>query len=41
VEEKFRLNCEHGAWPRERAEQFLAFSKKAFDSRVELAQFRG
>jgi 2-methylcitrate dehydratase PrpD len=40
VEEKFRLNCEHGVWPRERAEQFLAFARQAFDGGVELARFR-
>ena len=40
LEEKFRLNCTHGGWPRERGKQFLGFAKKAFDTGVELAQFR-
>jgi 2-methylcitrate dehydratase PrpD len=40
IEEKFRLNCAHGGWPAQRAEAFLAFAKRAFDSRIDLAPFR-
>ena len=40
LEEKFRLNCLHGGWPQKQAEAFLAFSRKAFDGRIDLAPFR-
>ena len=40
LEGKFRLNCIHGGWPAQRADEFLAFSKHAFDSPIELARFR-
>jgi 2-methylcitrate dehydratase PrpD len=40
IEEKFRLNCAYGGWPAKRADAFLAFAKRAFDSRIELAPFR-
>jgi len=32
LEEKFRLNCEHGGWPVQRAEEFLALTKSIFQS---------
>jgi 2-methylcitrate dehydratase PrpD len=38
IEEKFRLNCAYGGW--KRADQFLAFAKRAFDSRIDLTPFR-
>jgi len=41
IEEKFRLNCAHGGWPAQRADEFLAFARRAFDSRIDLAAFRG
>ena len=41
LEEKFRQNCAYGGWPKPRAEEFIAFSRKAFDSRLDLAPFRG
>jgi len=41
VEEKFRLNCAHGGWPKERAESFLQWAKKAFDHKIDLTNFRG
>jgi 2-methylcitrate dehydratase PrpD len=41
IEEKFRLNCAHGNWPAQRADAFLAFAKRAFDSRIDLSAFRG
>jgi 2-methylcitrate dehydratase PrpD len=41
LEEKFRLNCAYGGWPAGRMEEFLAFAKKAFDSRIDLSPFRG
>jgi 2-methylcitrate dehydratase PrpD len=40
IEEKFRQNCVHGGWPAQRADDFLAFAKRAFDSRIDLAAFR-
>ena len=40
IEEKFRLNCAYGGWPAKRADDFLAFAKRAFDSRIDLAPFR-
>jgi 2-methylcitrate dehydratase PrpD len=40
IEEKFRLNCAYGGWPAKRAEDFLAFAKRAFDSRIDLSAFR-
>jgi 2-methylcitrate dehydratase PrpD len=40
IEEKFRLNCAYGGWPAKRADDFLAFAKRAFDSRIDLAAFR-
>ena len=41
IEEKFRLNCAYGGWPASRTEQFLDFSKRAFDSGIDLAAYRG
>ncbi len=41
LEEKFRRNCAHGGWDAARAERLLAFAGRLFDSKVELAQFRG
>ena len=40
LEEKFRLNCAHGGWPAKRADEFLAFAKRAFDTRIDLSAFR-
>jgi 2-methylcitrate dehydratase PrpD len=40
IEEKFRQNCAYGGWPAKRAEEFLAFAKRAFASRIELGAFR-
>jgi 2-methylcitrate dehydratase PrpD len=40
IEEKFRLNCAYGGWPAKRADAFLAFAKRAFDSGIDLASFR-
>jgi 2-methylcitrate dehydratase PrpD len=40
IEEKFRLNCAYGGWPAKRADAFLAFARRAFDSRIDLAAFR-
>jgi 2-methylcitrate dehydratase PrpD len=41
LEEKFRQNCAYGDWPTQRADEFLAFTKVIFSSRVDLAPFRG
>ena len=41
LEEKFRLNCAHGDWPERRAAEFLAAAKSFFETRVDLAKFRG
>jgi 2-methylcitrate dehydratase PrpD len=40
LEEKFRLNCAHGGWPAQRAEQFLAFARNAFNRTLDLSPFR-
>ena len=40
LEEKFRLNCAHGGWPGQRAEQFLAFARNPFTRTVDLSPFR-
>ena len=42
IEEKFRANCAYGGWPKERAEQWLALARGAFDGgTVDLKPFRG
>jgi 2-methylcitrate dehydratase PrpD len=40
VEEKFRLNCAYGGWPAERAEEFLKWTKTAFEGPIDLRPFR-
>lgn len=40
LEEKFRLNCAHGGWPRERADAFLAYAARMFGQPIELSGFR-
>ncbi len=40
LEEKFRLNCEHGGWSAERVQAFLAFVNKPSNGPVDLAGFR-
>jgi 2-methylcitrate dehydratase PrpD len=41
LEEKFRLNCAYGGWSAEQAERFLRFTRTAFDSVIDLSEFRG
>jgi 2-methylcitrate dehydratase PrpD len=41
LEEKFRLNCAYGGWSAAQAERFLGFTRKAFDSVIDLSAFRG
>jgi len=41
IEEKFRQNCAHGGWAQARTEEFLAFSRTVFSSKVNLETFRG
>jgi 2-methylcitrate dehydratase PrpD len=41
IEEKFRGNCAYGGWPAERAERWLALSRRAFDESIDLREFRG
>jgi 2-methylcitrate dehydratase PrpD len=41
IEEKFRRNCAHGGWPRERTESLLRWAGKAFDHKIDLTNFRG
>jgi len=41
IEAKFRGNCEHGGWPKERAQRFLDTVPKIFDSPLDLSQLRG
>jgi 2-methylcitrate dehydratase PrpD len=40
LEEKFRLNCAHGGWTRERCDAFLAFAAELGAAPVELSTFR-
>jgi 2-methylcitrate dehydratase PrpD len=40
LEEKFRLNCAHGGWSSERAEQFLAFVEGRSGDPLDLSLFR-
>ena len=40
IEDKFRLNCTYGGWSAAQAEQFLAYSRTAFDSAIDLAPYR-
>ena len=41
VEEKFRGNCAYGGWSAAQADSFLAWAKRAFDSRaLDLSEFR-
>ncbi len=41
IEAKFRGNCEHGGWPKEKAERFLASVPKFFDGPLDPALLRG
>jgi 2-methylcitrate dehydratase PrpD len=41
IEEKFGLNAAYGGWRGDRIAEFLAFARGAFDSRIDLAAFRG
>lgn len=41
IENKFLGNCEFGAWPRTRAERFLASVPKFFDGPLDLTPLRG
>ncbi|MBI1965987.1 MAG: MmgE/PrpD family protein, partial [Betaproteobacteria bacterium] len=41
IEAKFRGNCEHGGWSKEKAERFLAMVPKFFDGPLDLAPLRG
>jgi len=40
LQQKFRLNCVHGGWARERSDAFLHWARSAFDRPVELSTFR-
>jgi 2-methylcitrate dehydratase PrpD len=40
LEEKFRLNCAHGGWPRERGEAFLEWAKSSLSGPVDLSFLR-
>ncbi len=40
LESKFRANAAHGGWPEALAREFLKYSEKAFDAKVDLAPFR-
>jgi 2-methylcitrate dehydratase PrpD len=40
LEEKFRLNCAHGGWPRERSEAFLGWAKSPLSGPVDLSFLR-
>jgi 2-methylcitrate dehydratase PrpD len=41
LEDKFRRNCAYGGWEPHRAESFLEFARKVFDSKIDLSAFRG
>jgi 2-methylcitrate dehydratase PrpD len=40
LEDKFRLNCAHGGWPKERGEAFLGWAKAAFSAPIDLSLLR-
>jgi 2-methylcitrate dehydratase PrpD len=40
LEEKFRLNCRYGGWRAAQADTFLAWAKRAYDARIDLAAYR-
>jgi 2-methylcitrate dehydratase PrpD len=41
IEAKFRGNCEHGGWPKERAERLLAAVPRFFDGPLDVKPLRG
>ncbi|MGH8620778.1 MAG: MmgE/PrpD family protein, partial [Burkholderiales bacterium] len=41
IEAKFRGNCEHGGWPKERAQRFLESVPAFFDQPIDLSSLRG
>jgi len=41
IEAKFLGNCEHGSWPKERAQGFLASVPRFFDGPLDLTPLRG
>jgi len=41
IEMKFRGNCAHGGWPRERAQRFLDTVPTFFDNPLDLSLLRG
>jgi len=41
IEAKFRDNCEHGGWPKNRAQRFLESAPKFFNSPLDLSLLRG
>ncbi|HEY9446651.1 MAG TPA: MmgE/PrpD family protein [Burkholderiales bacterium] len=41
IEEKFRLNCAFGGWPRERADAFIERAPRFFDGVLDLSSLRG
>ena len=41
IEAKFRGNCEHGGWPKERAQRFLDTVPKFFNGPLDLSLLRG
>jgi 2-methylcitrate dehydratase PrpD len=40
LEDKFRLNCAHGGWPKERGEAFLGWAQAAFSAPIDLSLLR-
>jgi len=40
IERKFRGNAAYGGWDAALADRFLAFSKEAFNGKMDLATFR-
>jgi 2-methylcitrate dehydratase PrpD len=40
LEEKFRLNCAHGGWPRQRSDELLQWAKTALQGGIDLSRFR-
>ena len=41
IEAKFRGNCEHGRWPKERVQRFLDTVPKFFNNSLDLSPLRG
>jgi 2-methylcitrate dehydratase PrpD len=41
IEEKFRANCAYGGWSAQRAQRWLDVARRAFDTSIDMKEFRG